>query len=129
MGMQYHLKGRGFSGRVVRCRELDPTEVEDNLTAAAKLASKDATIIELKKTEWRNGVKRMITEVSDPTDDPMKKDLKFRKLSPQQLDEQWASLFKAKDVLLLESVYRDYHEVIPSEVADITGKAVPLSEG
>ncbi len=126
--MQYHLKGKGFSGRAVRCRELDPLEVEENLTSAAKLVSQDASLIELKKVEWRNGVKRMVTEITEPCEDPFDPAVKWKKVSAGAM-EDLAQFFRAKDLLALEAIYREYHEVIPAELEAITGKAVPLSEG
>jgi len=125
---QYHLKGKGFSGRAVRVRELDPIEVEDNLTATAKLVSQEASIIELKKVEWRNGVKRMIVEFSEPCEDPFAEGVKWKKVTAGMLDEI-GEYFRAKDLLALEAIYRTNHEVIPSELEAITGKAVPVSEG
>lgn len=126
MQQQLHLKGRGFSGRGVRVRDLVPSEVEENLTSAAKLLSKDASIIELKKTEWRNGVKRMLTEITDPCEDPMAEGVKWKKFTPAMAD-CLDDFFRPKDVQLLEHLYRDANEVVASEVDDIVGKAVPLS--
>ena len=127
MKTQYHLKGKGFSGRAVRVRVLDPDEVSENLLAAAKLVGPQASIIELKKVEWRNGIKRMIQEISDPCVDPMSPDMKWKKNTAGMLDDMGA-IFTSKDVLALEAIYRDYHEVIPDEVEAIAGKAVPVSE-
>lgn len=126
--LQYHLKGRGFSGRAVRLRELDPMEVEANLTATAKLVGPEATIVELKKVEWRNGVKLMVAQMTDPCDDPFVEGVKWKKITGGMLDDL-GTYFKAKDILALEAIYREYHEVVPAELEAITGKAVPVSEG
>ena len=123
---QYHLKGKGFSGRAVRVRELDPIEVEENLKAAAKLVPAEATVLELKKTEWRNGIKLMVVEVSDKCEDPMAPDVKWRKVTPVDL-EDLGQYFKTKDVAVLEAIYRESNEVIPSELDAITGKALPVT--
>lgn len=125
---QYHLKGKAFSGRAVRVREVDPMEVEQNLTAAAKLVGEKASIIELKKCEWRNGAKLMVTEISDPCEDPMAEGVKWRKVTPGMLDDLGA-FFKPKDLGVLEALYRDATEVMPSELEAIMGKALPVSEG
>lgn len=128
-GSQYHLKGKGFSGRAVRLKELSPSEVEANLTSTAKTLSGDASIIELKKSEWRNGVKLMIVSFTEPCEDPFAEGVKWRKATGGML-EDLGEYFKAKDVLALEAVYREFHEVIPSELEAITGKALPFqSEG
>lgn len=128
MNTQYHLKGRGFSGRAVRLRELGPADISDNLTNAAKLVGPEATLIEMKKIEWTNGVKRMLAEISEACEDPLVDKVKWKKVSPADLDDL-GSYFKAKDVLALEAIFRENYEVVPSELAAITGKAVPVSEG
>ncbi len=125
---QYHLKGMGFSGRAVRCRELTPQEVEDNLNSAAKLTGVNATVIELKKCEWRNGVKLMIVEFTDPCESVFAEGVKWKKVTGGMLDDMGA-YFKAKDVVALEAIFRDWHEVMPSELEAITGGALKVSEG
>lgn len=125
---QYHLTGaKGYSGRAVRCRELDPSEVEKNLTDSAKVVGQEATIIELKKAEWRNGIKMMVVEVSDPCTDPMDPSVKWKKLNPAML-ENLGDYFKVKDVLMLESIYREYNEVLPTELNIIMGGAKPVAD-
>lgn len=130
MATQYHLKGKGFSGRAVRVRELDPMEVEENLKAAGKLMTgQDAgagAMLELKKTEWRNGVKMMLIEISEPCEDTSA--AKWRKVSAVDLEDLGA-FFTAKDVAVLEDVFRTNHEVMPAELEAIVGKALPVSEG
>lgn len=123
---QYHLQGKGFSGRAVRLRELDPAEVESNLTNAARVAGKDASIIELKKIEWRNGVKLMVSEFTEPCPDPFAEGVKWKKATPEML-EDLGKYFRTKDVLALEAYYREFHEVMPGELDAISGKAVPVA--
>lgn len=125
---QYHLKGKGFSMRAVRVRELDPIEVEENLKAAAKLVSSEASVLELKKTEWRNGIKLMVVEVSEPCADPNVEGVKWKKVKPMDL-EDLGSVFKSKDVQALEAIYRDMNEVMPGELEAIVGKGLPVSGG
>lgn len=126
MKKQLHLKGRGFSGRAVRVEPLDPNVAENNLLASAKLAGPEASGLEIKKVEWRNGIKQFVVEYSDACDDMLK--ATFRKVRPGELDDL-AAVFTTKDIQALESIFRDYHEVMPSEVADIVGGAIDLSEG
>lgn len=125
---QYHLKGKGFSGRAVICRELDPSEVEDNVTAAAKLVDKDATVIEFKKTEWRNGVKLMVVKFSEPCADPLAEGVKWKDNSAGLLDDL-GTYFTSKDVGVLQGIFRNFHEVSEDELNDIVGKALPVSAG
>lgn len=125
--MQYHLNGKGFSGRAVRVRTLDPMEVEDNLAAAAKLVSKEASVIELKKTEWRNGAKLMITEYTEPCEDPMALESKaWKKAQPGQFDDL-GTYFTAKDIAVLQHIFCENHEVKESELDAIMGKGLPVS--
>lgn len=122
-----HLIGKYHSKRVVHVKMLDALDVEDNLTTAAKLVGKDATGFDVKKAEWRNGVKRFIVAVSEPTDvDSV--DLKMRKVTVQDLDQSFGDLFTAKDQQVLEQTYRDFHEVSLDEIEAISGKARVVSE-
>lgn len=127
--MQYHLSGKKMSGRVVRTKPLDPVTAEKVLSAAAKIVGKDATVIELKKCEWRLGVKAFIAEFSEPTKDPATLTAKqWKKVAADTLDDMGA-LFTARDCMVLEALYRDEHEVSQDEVDAIVGKALPVSEG
>lgn len=125
MVQSIHLTGKNHSERVVHVRMLDLTETEENLTQTATILGTSSNWIALKKAEWRNGVKRFITAISEPTDDPEK--VKVRKVTVQDLDANFSGLFTPKDQLVLESLYRDYHEITPDEVEDIVGKARAVS--
>lgn len=125
---QYHLNGKRMSRRAVRVQELDPTDAEKNLTDAAKIVGKEATILELKKVEWRNGVKRFVVEVSDPCDNPMDPSVKWTKLKPGDLDDPGA-FFNTKDMMFLEALFREYHEISADEQDALMGKALPVSAG
>lgn len=125
MKFQIHLKGKHHSGRGVRYVALDPDAHEAVLVGAAKVVSPEATILELKKIEWRNGVKCFVVEVTEPTEDPLT--AKWRKVTPGDL-EDLSQYFTAKDVVVLQALYRELHEVDPAEVEAIVGKALPVSE-
>ena len=127
MARQYHLLGRGFSGRAVRVQPLDPIESENNLLAAAKLAGPEAQPLEFKKIEWRNGVKLFITEYSEACTDPTKPEVKWKKVKAGDLDDV-GTVFTSKDIQALEAIFRDYHEVMPSEIDAIMGKAIDLTQ-
>lgn len=128
MKFEYHLKGKGHSGRALRLKPLGPSQVESNLTNAARLVGKDALYFELKKSERRSGIKEMIVEFTDPVDDPRAEGTKWRKPTHDQFVDH-DEYFTAKDWAVLESIYSDYHEVSAEEIEAISGKAVPLSEG
>ena len=126
---EYHLKGKRMSGRAVHVEAMGPSDVENNLTAAAKLVGKEAPILELKKTEWRNGVKLFVRSFSDPCEDPRALEPKqWKKVTPGMLDDMGA-YFTSKDIQVLEALFRDYHEVNPDELEAIVGKAVPVASG
>jgi len=125
---QYHLKGKGHSGRAIRIGALLSHEVEDNLVAAAKLAGTEATPVEIKKIEWRNGVKLFIRSFTEPCENPLAEDVKWKKSSVAIFDDEGlAKYFTAKDCQVLESLYREYHEVTQKELDDIVGKPLPVS--
>lgn len=124
---QYHLKGKGHSGRGVRIVSLPAHEVEDGLTNAAKLAGAEATPIEIKKVEWRNGVKSFIRAFTEPCENPLAEGVVWKKASVQMFEEGLAKFFTAKDCAVLESLFRDYHEVTQAELDAIVGKPLPVS--
>ncbi len=126
MHEQIHLKGKRMSGRGVRVRMLEPHEHGGILEAATKLVDNSAKIIELKKKEWRLGVKAFIVEFTAPCEE-ITKDTKWTKADPAEMDAQFDKIFAAKDVAVLEHMYREFHEVSEAEVEAIAGKALPVS--
>ncbi len=127
MQFEYHLKGKGLSGRAVQLEPLEPDDAETMLTMAAKLAGPEATPIEIKKIEWRNGSKQFIKAYTDPCENPRAEGTKWKKPTPGQFDHEMAKYFTAKDCQILEAIYREYHEVTQAELEAITGKALPVS--
>lgn len=126
---QYHLVGKRHSGRAVRVRELDDIAVTDNLSSAAKLLGPEATGLELKKREWAIGLKQFIVEMSEPCADPFAKDVKWRKVTPADFDGGLGEYFTVKDLVVLENVYREYHDVTKDELDKIMGNVKVVSEG
>lgn len=128
MHYQYHLKGRHYSGRAVRVSPLDGVASDQALLNAAKVAGKEASVFEVTKLQYTMGLRQFIKEVSGPCEDPMAEGVKWKKVTPEDLDNL-ADFFTAKDTMALEAIYRDFHEVTKQELDDIVGKAVPLSVG
>ncbi len=128
MQFQYHLDGKGHSGRAVRIQALEPDDADNCLTMAAKLAGPEATPLEIKKAEWRNGSRQFIVKISDPCKDPLAPEVKWFAPKPGQLDQEMSKFFTSKDCQILEALYREYHEVTQAELASITGKMLPVSE-
>lgn len=125
---QFHLNGKRCSGRAVRVQQLDDQAVADNLTAAAKTLGKDAIYAELKKLEWKMGIRQFVVAISDPCTDPFAADVKWRKVNASDFEDGLKTFFTAKDVMVLEALYREYHEVSTEELEIITGKGKAVSE-
>jgi len=131
---QFLLNSKRCSGRGVRIRSLSPDEHDKLMFEAAKLVGPDATFLELKKIEWRMGVKKMLCEVTEKggyksEDELLKDGVKWKKVTVQFLDESFDDMFNAKDVGILQAIYRELHEVNDKEIDAIMGKALPVSEG
>jgi hypothetical protein len=128
---QIHLNGKQCSGRGVRFKSLPPDESDKISADAAKLIGSEGTFVELKKTEWRMGVRKMIREVTveGGLKTCMGDDVKWQKVTPMSLDSDFDKLFTSKDAALLAAVYREYHEVNEKDIEDIVGKALAVSEG
>lgn len=124
-----HLVGKRASGRAVRVQELGPDEKDDLMIQAAKSLGKDASILELKRREWKMGVLSMIKQVSTvPVKDANGADVKWKSYSYDELEEAYKTLFTSKDHSLLVAAFRHFHEVTEEEVDAIVGKALPVSE-
>lgn len=122
---QYHLKGKFHSGRAIRVKSLDETEVSKNLETAALLVGEKADMLTLKKAEFRSGARSFIRQISEPCEDPMK--ATFKKVTHADLADL-SEYFTAKDMKVLEALWFQYHDLTKSELDDITGKALPVSE-
>ena len=124
-----HLKGSRCSKRAVRIQELLPDEKDDLMLQAAKLVGPSATILELKRREWKMGAIAMIKQVSlEPVaGDPNAASVKWKSYDYATLESDYDKLFTAKDHALLVAAYRSFHEVTEEEVDDIVGKALPVS--
>lgn len=132
MGQEYdeqiHLSGKRMSQRGVRVRMLPPEEHGAVFDAASKIVTgDDAKVIDLKRKEWRMGVKQFIVAYTEPCKDPTDPAVKWMKADLATLDQHFGELFCAKDVAVLENMYRDFHEISPAEIEAIAGKALPVS--
>ena len=126
------LNAKFCSGRGVRFKVLDPYEHDAITLDAAKVVGMEGTMIELRKLEWKMGVKRMIVAVTKDggykdTDDLISKEAAWRKMTVKDLDEEYNKLFTAKDDQFLCAMFRQYHEVSEDELQAISGKARTVS--
>jgi hypothetical protein len=134
--IQIFLNAPNCSGRGVRLRALTPTQVDALLERAATLVGKDATVLDVKLAEWREGVKEMLVAVTkagaltDPNalQDPA---TAWEPLDTRKIEtvDGWGmdALFTARDMNFLIEVYKRFHEVTKDEIEAIVGKAVKVS--
>lgn len=129
---QVVLSGKHCSGRAVRFRTLSAAEHDKLTLDAAKQIGPEGTMLELRKLEYRNGVRAMIVGISSQSGlKELSKDVVFKKVDPFDLDSNWSEYFNPKDEAVLTELYRSFHEVTQSEIDDISGKIqmVSVDEG
>lgn len=127
---QVLLNASKCSGRGVKFRQLTADEADSCLLDAAKIAGQNATGLEIKKLEWRLGVRAMIVEVTVDKglkDESQLQTAQWKKVDRVWLDQNFSELFNVKDGKILESLYRQFHEVNDEEIEQIAGKALPVS--
>lgn len=124
---QFHLNGPRNSQRAVRVEALDYAEVNQNLDDAVKFMTENATSFQLKKKEWAIGIRQFVREISEPCKDPFDPNVKWRKVSVADFEEGVGKFFNVKDMMVLEQLYRDYHDLTKGELDAITGKAMPVA--
>lgn len=134
MSYQLALYLPNCSGKGVRFKVLGPTEHEKLSIDAAKNVGSEATMLELKKLEWSMGVRRMITEVTVGTgyrsqDALLDPEVKWKKVTTQDLDANYEEWFTAKDHAVLCEQFRTHHEVSMDELKAISGKVLEVSGG
>lgn len=123
---QIHLKGSNSSGCGVRYRELSAPECDGLTRLALAEVGMEASMIDLRKAERREGAKAMIVAVTDPGLTSLD-GAKWRTLTREQVEDEFNKLFNAKDQKFLCAVYEKLHEVSVVEVEEIMGKALPVT--
>jgi hypothetical protein len=121
------------SGRGIRFKALGPSDHEKLSLDAAILVGGDATMLTLKRTEWAMGVKRMLTEVTVEggynQETLLGPDVKWKKVTLQDVDGSYDKWFNAKDHGVLTELFRQYHEVSMDDLKAISGKVLAVSGG
>lgn len=123
----------GYSNRVVRYRILNTDQMNAISKEAAVRAGENATGRDIYMLQLMISLYTMITEVSEPTDEPMKLEKKhWHKTVATDFEvtgseTAWSTLFTPKDTALLQSVYRRWHEVPQNELEMLVGKEIPLA--
>lgn len=128
------LNKPGCTGRAVRVRELEATQVEDAADFAAKQTDADTTSMKMQQLEIREGLRRWILGVSKTgglTPESAKKltDDDFITLNLSLLsqpgEKNYDSLFtSSREHAILARAYRKIHGSNEAEVEDILGKAM-----
>jgi|SRR6478735_289675 len=131
-GIQYHLNGKGFSGRGVRLRQLEQPELDAAFRTAAKLAGAEATMADVRVIEQHECVLRMVLEVTEKGGLATLEGAAWRKVTQQELEDEegryrFGKLFTAKDTAFLRRIHRDWHQLSEAEVEAISGNGLPVS--
>lgn len=142
-----HLKGPGFSGRLVRYKILPPSEIQRLEENAAREITKTTTQLEYMHKINEMGRCSMITAVSEPVDvkqgdgetaaDFQKRfneryaaaKASMRLVDAGTLSLESETMFTTKDVAALKAIYDREHSVSPNELeAILGGKAAELED-
>lgn len=131
------LNKAGCSGRAVRVRELEATQVEEAADIAAKQTDAETTSMKMQQLEIREGLRRWIVGVSKKgslTEADVEKltDDDFITLNlsilSQAGEKSYEALFpSARDHAILARAYKKIHGSNEAEVEDILGKARAVS--
>lgn len=131
------LKGAGLSGRGIQFRMLNPEEKRNVDLDAAKTGGKDANQVLIHEVRTRDGMARMLMEVTDEAglesfDDP--RGLTWHKLTLAELNNptsdyylQNKELFTTRDLEFIEAIYNTLHNVPQTEFDAIMGKALKVA--
>lgn len=137
---QSHLVGFGFSGRVVRYRELPDEivdEIEDNAAALAGAPPEDEGerarwMSRIQRRAQRFGANRFTVEISeqpvDPRNYPACEGVKYKRMTAQLMEAESSGggLLKGKDLKALGQLYSQLHHVTFGEVQELMGKAIQV---
>ncbi len=121
---------RGMSGRAVRYRTLNPDEINKAYDFAATMLGEGASQRQFSLLGRMYLCYSIVTEYSDPTDDPLDPKLKWHTANAgdfMKSPDVWSAIFTAKDTTFLQKQYSDWHEMSSDEVDLLAGKAIPIT--
>ena len=132
------LRGRHRCNRIVKVRELLPSEVASlDRSAANQAKAHPEGVVAFQSIRSTEGIQHMVVAVSDVLPDDGTDVLQaaekatWRECSFDKFQTSDAFdfdvLFKAKDVVTLSRIFSDFHDVSLSEIEGIVGKAVSQS--
>src|ERR1700690_545085 len=120
------------SGRGIRVKELSSSAKDRVTKNAAKLAGKDASVIDFRMCELHEGVVAMLDSVTVdkfPTNESIiSADVKWKNVNPGELADNYDKYFSAKDDTVLSNIYRKLHEVTVDELEAISLKVLTVSK-
>jgi len=130
---QLILNARGCSGRGVRIRTLAPEQRANVLESTAKLLGGEATWIELRLREAIAGVCAMVAEITESggylkRDDLFGPSVQWKKVNAEHLTDRYGDYFVPKDVDALIKIFRTLHDVTETELENILGEALDVTE-
>ena len=130
--VRYHLKGKGYSGRGVELAELGSDEIAAAELCAAKELGKDATGVELMRRTVTECLHRMIRAVTKKGDLATLDGAEWVTVTQQQLLEEegpyyFGKLFRSKDMQIMRTIHRKWHDATDAELDAIEGGAQAVS--
>jgi hypothetical protein len=124
---------KGFSGRGVRVRLLDPDEKELAAECAAKETGEDGSNIKYNQLRAREGLHRCIVEVTTQGELADLATATWKKVTQLDLEGGGAmasaTLFTAKDLDFLAAWFRDNHDATSADFEAIMGEALEVADG
>ena len=139
MSYLFHLSGYASSGRGVKVRQLNPTEVDAAGVEAARSVGKDCLNVEYNQAKAKELVERMLVAVTKATGLKSMDEVKAlpasewvpltqAKLNDPEGEYRFNKIFTARDDGLLCGITSRLHIARVDEVEAIMGKALMVSE-
>lgn len=141
--VRIHLTGRGHSGRGLEYKILSMAEVDKVEQLARGDIEEGNTMLDFQYAVAKNGLEHMIVGYTDPITPerwaglPVKQEdgsekaqapLAWITCGPAEVGAQLTSLFTARDVAALRTIYRREHVVTDEDVDLIMGGKVLVTE-
>lgn len=130
--IQVHLNLRGMSGRGVRLRVLPYTAIQAAQNEAAKLVGPGAAFTEFRNAYHSAVLTHFVAAVTPPGQEKLTEKTPWRDVTVADLTSPTSEfclerMFRAREIAILEQLFRAEHEITEDELALITGKASPAA--
>lgn len=122
-----------YSGRGVRLRELSPEETSMAIECAAKAVGPDATGPEYSSRKLREGIYRMIAEVTEQGELADLGGAAWTRVTQFELEDpkgtkRFGALFTTKDSEMLGALFNRLHSITAEDLDAVEGNAVEVSD-